>query len=146
MNVCDNIFNMTNIKRNKPEKKISSLLRAIAQPTRLRILAAIGAEEACVCHLEARLGLRQAYISQHLMALRKARVLRTRRDGRFIYYRLQDERLLDFIHQAGVLAGISDAEFNRMGQGSTQTACCCPHCSGESSDIGFIPIVETGDV
>ncbi|NWG07099.1 MAG: winged helix-turn-helix transcriptional regulator [Chloroflexi bacterium] len=50
-------------------EQISPLLSAIASPQRIAILLAIGTGEACVCHLEASLGWRQAYISQHLMAL-----------------------------------------------------------------------------
>ena len=64
-----------NIKTTSPEEQIAQLLRAIDQPARLRILMAIGRSEACVCHLEAMLVLRQAYISQHLMALRHAGIL-----------------------------------------------------------------------
>ncbi|MGW8252092.1 MAG: ArsR family transcriptional regulator, partial [Anaerolineales bacterium] len=64
-----------NIKSNSPEKKISRLLDVIGKPARLQILLAIGSGEACVCHLESVLGMRQAYISQHLMSMRKSRVL-----------------------------------------------------------------------
>ena len=77
-----------NIKSSSEIKKISQLLRAISSTPRLRILLAIGTGEACVCHLEAKLGLRQAYISQHLMDLRKGKVLTSRREGRFIFYRI----------------------------------------------------------
>ncbi len=52
---------------------ISNIFRQLSQPSRIEILLAIGEGEACVCHLEAKLGMRQAYISQHLMALRDAR-------------------------------------------------------------------------
>lgn len=45
---------------------------------------AIGSSEACVCHLEAMPGYRQAVISQHLKALREAGVLGTRRGGKYI--------------------------------------------------------------
>lgn len=51
---------------------IADLFRLLGQPVRLRILLAIGTGEACVCHLEAHLGLRQALISQYLMVLRDA--------------------------------------------------------------------------
>lgn len=52
--------------------EIAHLLQTIGQTARLQILLAIGEGEACVCHLEAALGWRQAYLSQHLMALREA--------------------------------------------------------------------------
>ena len=47
-------------------KKLASLFRTMGQAARLRIILAIGEGEACVCHLEAILGYRQAYISQQL--------------------------------------------------------------------------------
>ena len=57
--------------------KVSDLLQVISPEPRLQILLEIGEGEACVCHLEASLGYRQAYISQHLMALREAGFLNT---------------------------------------------------------------------
>ena len=78
-------------------EQVSGLLETISKPARLRILSAIGQDEACVCHLEAVLGLRQSYISQHLMALRSAGLLDTRREGRYVYYSLCDERILALI-------------------------------------------------
>ncbi|MBN1667987.1 MAG: winged helix-turn-helix transcriptional regulator, partial [Anaerolineales bacterium] len=65
-----------------PDERLSRIFRAVSTPARLRILAAIGTGEACVCHLEARLDLRQAYISQQLMEMRDADLVDTRRDGR----------------------------------------------------------------
>ena len=66
------------------DEQISRILRAISTPNRLRILTAIGTGEACVCHLEALLDLRQAYISQQLMEMREADLVDTRRDGRYL--------------------------------------------------------------
>ena len=66
-------------------ESLAVFLRAISQPVRLEILLAIGTGEACVCHLEAVIGQRQAYISQQLMALREAGIVKSRRDGRNIY-------------------------------------------------------------
>lgn len=117
-----------NTKTPSEVKKISQLLRAIGGVARLRLLLAIGTGEACVCHLEALLGLRQAYISQHLMDLRKARILTTRREGRFIYYRLRDQRLLELIQQAGAIAGIQEPELRVLLQSDPIPQCCCPNC------------------
>jgi len=68
--------------------RVSDLLQVISPEPCLKILLIIGAGEACVCHLEVRLGYRQAYISQHLMALRQAGLLDSRREGKYIFYRL----------------------------------------------------------
>lgn len=117
-----------NIKTIKPEKNISQLFRALSQPTRIQILEAIGEGEACVCHLEAVLGKRQAYISQHLMALRRVKILSTRREGRFIYYRLRDKKVLNLILAAREATGLP---INKVEVGEnypiTQN-CSCPKC------------------
>jgi len=117
-----------NTRRVKKEKLISQLLRAISQPARLQILLTIGLGEACVCHLEAVLGFRQAYISQHLMALRKAKLLDTRREGRFVFYRLSKPQLLDLIRQAGEIAGIPAEALNIPPPTDPLPACECPDC------------------
>jgi ArsR family transcriptional regulator len=127
-------------------EQIAALLRLLGQPERLKILLVIGKEEACVCHLEAALGLRQAYISQHLMALRQAGLVAARRDGRNIYYRLKDLELLSFIRQAGKQAGISDGEMKRWVLPVMPPNCPCPHCADEPlpelSSASFIAITS----
>src|SRR5574340_1335298 len=86
-----------------PAEIIARPLQAIGSPQRIAILLAIGEGEACVCHLETALGWRQAYISQHLMALRKGGVLADRREGRYVFYRLADNRFLELIKTAFAL-------------------------------------------
>ena len=67
----------------------SDLYRALGHPVRLDILQALlEDDEACVCHLEARFGLRQAFLSQHLGRLRQAGLVADRREGLNVYYRL----------------------------------------------------------
>jgi DNA-binding transcriptional ArsR family regulator len=61
--------------------KMSGLLKALGHPVRLRILQELRQQEACVCHLEAVLRQRQAYISQQLMRLREAGLVEDRREG-----------------------------------------------------------------
>jgi len=110
---------------------ISTLLRAISQPARVEILLAIGSGEACVCHLEAAIGQRQAYISQQLMALREAGIVTSRRDGRNIYYQIKDPSILDLIQQAGKLSGISESDLPVIGPINLQGECPCPKCAME---------------
>jgi len=111
---------------------IAALLRTLGQPERLKILLAIGQQEACVCHLEAALGLRQAYISQHLMALRQAGLVTARRDGRNIFYRLEDPSLLSFIRKAGEQAGLAQEQMSRARVPTLPPNCPCPHCAEEA--------------
>ena len=135
LNITYNIFKMTNVNNQPSEIKISQILKAIDPPARIRILLAIGEGEACVCHLETILGLRQALISQHLMALREAELLSTRRAGRYIFYQLTDTRLLDLIRLTAELAGIPELDITWSSSDKVQANCCCPHCDSEVSDI-----------
>jgi ArsR family transcriptional regulator len=116
-----------NISKNNPYGETGAFFRLISHPTRLRIIQEIGEGNACVCHLESQLGLRQAYLSQHLMALRDAGVLETERDGRFIYYRLADKQILNVIQAAVKYTGLDEAA--KVNNAQVHKACCCPKCS-----------------
>ncbi len=104
-------------------RKVADIFAALGNPVRVRILLAIGSGESCVCHLEANLGLRQAYLSQHLMALRQAGIIQARKDGRFVYYRLVQPNSMEFIRLAGKLAGVE-----LPGRVSRKN-CECPNCA-----------------
>lgn len=112
-------------------KKIAAPLSVLASPQRIAILVAIGKGEACVCHLEAALGWRQAYISQHLMALRKADILQDRREGRYVYYRLKSASWLDLIIAAATQSGLSADAVSSLINTQTYPSCACPHCGPE---------------
>ncbi len=109
-------------------EKVAEPLQAIASTQRIAILLAIGNGEACVCHLEAALGWRQAYISQHLMALRKAEILQDRREGRYIFYQLKDASLLDLITASARLSGLSAEAISALINKRAVPSCECPHC------------------
>lgn len=122
-------MNMKNSSIPKISEQIAAPLAAIASPQRVAILIAIGTGEACVCHLEAMLGWRQAYISQHLMALRKADLLRDRREGRYIYYRLKDASLLDLVLASARLSGLATEAVTALINTQVNPSCECPHCA-----------------
>ena len=109
-------------------EKISTPLTAIASPQRIAILLAIGTGEACVCHLETALGWRQAYISQHLMSLRKAGILLDRREGRYVFYRLKNASLLDLITASARLSGLSAESISALINTQFHPSCECPQC------------------
>ncbi len=113
---------------NTPEEKISRIIRAISTPVRLQILAAIGTGEACVCHLEALLDLRQAYISQQLMEMRDADLVDTRRDGRYIFYRLTEPGLVQLLLDIGKLFAVPVEEMEKLLNSDPLPQCCCPDC------------------
>ncbi len=96
------------MSKNTPSNKnLTEVFSILGQPERLNIILAIGSDHACVCHLEKALGLRQAYISQQLMLLRKAGLVSTERFGRHIFYSLADLHWLDLIHEAASLMNIN---------------------------------------
>jgi len=115
--------------KNNPIQPIVSLLESISPLARLEILQTIGAGEACVCHLEARLGYRQAYISQHLMALRQAGLLDSRREGKYIFYRLAKPGIILLIQQAAKISGVNLPVIETV---SPDKQCGCPNCSPEA--------------
>ncbi|HNR02251.1 MAG TPA: metalloregulator ArsR/SmtB family transcription factor [Anaerolineaceae bacterium] len=114
------------------ETKISTLFDQLSQPARIQILVIIRKQPACVCHLVAALGLRQAAISQHLMGLREARWVSTRKQGRYVYYRLRDSRLVNLIEQAAAIAGIEPGELEQISRRPLEN-CPCPQCHPELS-------------
>ena len=122
---------MSKTQRPLSPQKISKLFRVLGQPAHLDILLAIGTGEACVCHLEAATGCRQAYISQHLMALRSEGLLVSRRDGRRIYYRLKNAGVLDLIRTAASVAGKTDVEAALSQAAEPLANCPCPHCNAQ---------------
>jgi DNA-binding transcriptional ArsR family regulator len=122
-------MNMKKLTIPQLSEQIASPLAAIASPQRIAILLAIGRGEACVCHLETVLGWRQAYISQHLMALRKADILEDRREGRYVFYRLKNASYLDLINVSAKICGLSQENVIELTQLQTYSSCECPHCS-----------------
>ena len=115
----------------------AKLLQALAHPVRLEILEVLRDGEQCVCHLESVLGLRQAYMSQQLMALRKVGLVTHRKDGLRVYYRVLDPGVYAILDVARNLVGRQAA---KRGGSSSQAApsrakphsCTCPKCAPAS--------------
>jgi ArsR family transcriptional regulator len=122
-------MNMKKMTLVTVSEKIAAPLQTIASSQRIAILLAIGQGEACVCHLETTLGWRQAYISQHLMALRKAEVLTDRREGRYVFYRLKDGSFLNLVTAAARLSGVSPESVSTLINTGRNPSCECPQCS-----------------
>ena len=75
-------------------KKASLILRAVNHKLRLQILKLIQSEEKIsVTEIYVKLRLEQSVVSQHLAILRRARFVNTTRDGKFIYYNINHDRL-----------------------------------------------------
>ena len=97
------------------------LLKILGHPTRLAIAEALRGGEACVCHLEAMLHHREAYLSQQLMILREAGIVRMRREGLNIYYQLADAQT------SAVLEALLPRR--SIPQNKRVADCPCPHCA-----------------
>jgi ArsR family transcriptional regulator len=67
---------------------LTTVFAALADPTRLRILALLGDGEICVCHLHASLDVPQPTASRHLAYLRKSGLVEARRQGVWMHYQL----------------------------------------------------------
>ena len=77
--------------RQDVEKRLSDLetiFKALAEGTRLRILALLLGGEVCVCHIHESLGVPQPTISRHLAYLRRAGLVEGRKEGLWVHYRL----------------------------------------------------------
>jgi len=119
--------------------QMSDLLKALGHPVRLRILQVLRQQEACVCHLEAVLKQRQAYISQQLMRLRDAGLVEDRREGMNVFYRLRLEHvgpLLDLAQEVTEQA-VPDGQSLRFANRLTapDVDCSCPKCT-EKAESG----------
>ena len=68
--------------------ELENVFKALADKTRLRILALLGNNEVCVCHIHDTLGLPQPTVSRHLAYLRKSGLVAVRRDGVWMHYHL----------------------------------------------------------
>jgi ArsR family transcriptional regulator, arsenate/arsenite/antimonite-responsive transcriptional repressor len=66
------------------------LFKALSDETRLRLIVLLYKKEFCVCQIEAALGISQTKASRHLAILRRAGLLKARRDGLWVYYTLEE--------------------------------------------------------
>ena len=78
---------------------LTEIFRVLGDPTRVRILDALASSELCVGALASRLGVSESAVSHQLRLLRSARIVRSRRDGRMMYYALDDRHVLALLWQ-----------------------------------------------
>lgn len=81
----------TLITEDHSVRPLTKLFRALADETRVRIVALLAHGELCVCHIEKALELSQPNVSRHLGILRMAGIVDARRDGTWVYYRLAEQ-------------------------------------------------------
>lgn len=94
---------------DSPLNRTLGITKALANPARLRVLAALEKGECCVCQLTAVLDLAPSTVSAHLSELRRAGFLLDRKDGKIVFYRLSDRPELKAWLKA-TFAGVRDDE------------------------------------
>ena len=80
-------------------ERTAELFKVLGDPTRMQILTALFTQELCVCDISDLLGMSQSAISHQLRLLRNSRLLKNRREGKSIYYSLDDTHVATIIAQ-----------------------------------------------
>ena len=102
---CTVIHNDTveKVKRKMPVEEtlydLAELFKVFGDTTRIKILCALFESEMCVCDIAALLGMNQSAISHQLRVLKQARLVKYRRDGKIVYYSLDDEHIKQIFDQ-----------------------------------------------
>ena len=85
-----------------PQPHVTALaetFKVLGDPTRVRILNALSAAELCVCDIATLLRLGESAVSHQLRLLRSLRLVRARRDGRKVFYALDDDHITRLLAQ-----------------------------------------------
>jgi DNA-binding transcriptional ArsR family regulator len=118
------------------------VLKAAADPNRVRILKMLEGGELCVCQVVAALGLSQSTVSKHLSLLHAAGLVGERKAGRWVHFRLGEEAINEYAQPLLALirgwlhkdaAVKADAERVRRIRRTPVEALCCPN-PGEALD------------
>ena len=80
--------------------ELSDTFKVLSDPTRLKIVLALAAEEMCVCDLAALIEVSVSAISHQLRLLRNMRLVSYRKEGKMVYYRLDDDHVENLIKEA----------------------------------------------
>jgi DNA-binding transcriptional ArsR family regulator len=118
-----NVIEETSIE-NQPYEAQAQWLKLLTHPVRLAILNILRDGEHCVCHMEAHLGFRQAYISQQIAVLREAGLIQDRRDGWNIFYHVADPKIYAVLDAVQLVLGESSLPHAKTG-----VRCPCPQCN-----------------
>lgn len=84
---------------NERAAHLADTFKALADPTRVRIVSVLARTELCVCDLAATLEMSQSAVSHQLQLMRRLRLVKPRREGRMVYYTLDDEHVRDLFRR-----------------------------------------------
>ncbi|HSV73985.1 MAG TPA: metalloregulator ArsR/SmtB family transcription factor [Chthonomonadales bacterium] len=87
------------LSQPKVVERLAELFSALADPTRVRIVEALSASELCVTDLSTALGLSASCTSHQLRLLRALRLVRHRREGKLVYYALDDAHIVGLFRE-----------------------------------------------
>jgi ArsR family transcriptional regulator, lead/cadmium/zinc/bismuth-responsive transcriptional repressor len=91
-----------NVKKQMPQVEllldVAEFFRIFGDSTRIGILYALKNAELCVCDICTLLNMTQSAVSHQLRILKQARLVRYRRDGKIVYYKLDDEHISDILN------------------------------------------------
>lgn len=87
-----------------PATNVAALFSILGDATRIRVLNALSGGELCVCDLAAATGVNRSTVSHQLRVLREHRLVRRRREGKVVYYALDDDHVVQLLGVAGVHA------------------------------------------
>lgn len=79
--------------------ELADLFKIFGDSTRVRILHVLSISEMCVCDIAALLNMNQSAISHQLRVLKNARLVKNRRDGKVVYYSLDDDHVKHIFDQ-----------------------------------------------
>ena len=78
---------------------VAQLFKALSDPTRVRLISLLSTHELCVHTIVEVMGMTQSAISHQLQTLRALRVVRSRKEGKHVYYTLSDSHIGDLFKQ-----------------------------------------------
>jgi len=95
--------NIESVRSNMPSEEdlyaVAELFKVFGDTTRIKIICALFEEEMCVCDIAKFLNMTQSAISHQLRVLKQARLVKCRRDGRAVYYSLDDDHVKRIFEQ-----------------------------------------------
>jgi ArsR family transcriptional regulator, lead/cadmium/zinc/bismuth-responsive transcriptional repressor len=89
----------TSILTEHTAAEVAELFRAFSDTSRVWILSALAQQELNVTQLALAIGISESAISHHMRGLRQMHLVQTRRDGKEVYYRIDDEHIIALFQQ-----------------------------------------------
>ena len=97
---------ISKVRKVMPEEEnlydLAELFKVFGDTTRIKILHALFESEMCVCDIAVLLGMKQSAISHQLRVLRQARIVKFRKEGKVVYYSLDDDHVKNIFEQGFV--------------------------------------------